>query len=60
MNLRIRERIENYRRVLAISRKPTWDEFKHTARICALGIIVIGIIGFILYLVSVLIPIFGG
>lgn len=53
-DLKIKERLENYRRVLTVSRKPTWDDYKLTAKISAVGIIVIGLVGFAIYLVSVL------
>lgn len=54
MNLDIRERLASYRRVLQVAKKPTSDEYKKVARICALGILVIGGIGFATYAVSVL------
>jgi protein translocase SEC61 complex gamma subunit len=54
MQLKIRERLENYRRVLQIAKKPDSEEFKTTAKICAIGIGIIGVIGFVLYLISVL------
>jgi len=54
MEIKIKERLENYRRVLAIARKPTMDEFKNTAKITGLGILVIGMIGFIIYIISFL------
>jgi len=57
MNLNIRETLTKYKRVLLIARKPDTDELKETARICGIGSILIGIIGFIFYLISV---VFGG
>jgi protein transport protein SEC61 subunit gamma-like protein len=53
--MKIKEKLENYIRVLKISRKPDKDEFLITAKICAIGVLVIGLIGFIFYLISVLI-----
>lgn len=50
----LKERIKNYIRILSIARKPEKDEFLSTLRICLIGIGVIGIIGFIFYLISVL------
>lgn len=55
MQLEIRKKLESYKRILQIARKPTLDEFKDTAKICAAGILVIGIIGFILYFISIMI-----
>lgn len=54
MELRIKERLENYKRVLTISKKPSIEEFKSIAKICALGMFIVGIIGFIMYVISVL------
>lgn len=34
-------------RIFVVSRKPTWEEFKRMSIIIALGMIVIGILGFI-------------
>ena len=52
MQLKIKETIENYNRVLQIARKPDNEEFTFTAKICGIGIFVVGLVGFILYLVS--------
>jgi protein transport protein SEC61 subunit gamma-like protein len=54
MNINIKERLQSYKRILQIAKKPTWDEFMDTARICAIGLLVVGIIGFVLYLIAVL------
>lgn len=51
----LKERIKNYIRILSIARKPEKDEFLSTLRIVLIGIGVIGVIGFIFYLISVLI-----
>lgn len=55
MQLKIRERLENYRRVLIVARKPDKEDYVLTARVCALGVIVVGIMGFALYLIAALI-----
>lgn len=52
--MKIKEKLESYMRILKLSRKPDKDDFLTTAKICAIGIVVIGIVGFIFYLVSVL------
>lgn len=54
MQLNIKERLENYRRVLSISKKPTMEEFKQTAKVAVLGIMFIGAVGFIFFAMSVL------
>jgi protein transport protein SEC61 subunit gamma-like protein len=56
MKLNIKEIIQNYKRVLSVSKKPEHEELMLTIRICAIGIILIGLIGFILYLLFLLIP----
>jgi protein transport protein SEC61 subunit gamma and related proteins len=41
-------------RVFKITKKPTKDEFKTISKIAGLGILVIGLIGFLVHLVNVL------
>ena len=53
-SLKIRERLANYRRVLAVSRKPSMEDYRLTAKIAAIGMIAIGLVGFVIYLISVL------
>jgi protein transport protein SEC61 subunit gamma-like protein len=50
----IRENIRKYRRVLQISRKPGKEEFLTSTKICALGIALIGFIGFVIFLAFIL------
>ena len=45
-----------YGRVLRMARKPTTDEFNQTSKITALGILVLGLIGFIIYYLMRFIP----
>jgi len=52
---KIKETLENYRRVLIVARKPTLDEFKTAAKICAIGLVLIGGVGFVVYLIAVLV-----
>lgn len=54
MKFDLKEKIAEYRRVLQVARKPSEDEYKHLVKICGLGIILIGIIGFATYAISVL------
>jgi protein transport protein SEC61 subunit gamma-like protein len=56
MDFNIIEKLRNYRRVLQIAKKPSKEDFLDTARICAIGIAVIGVMGFLLYLISVSVP----
>ncbi len=39
--------ISDARRIFVVSRKPTWDEYKRMALIIAIGIVIIGIVGYI-------------
>ncbi|UCD07324.1 MAG: protein translocase SEC61 complex subunit gamma [Candidatus Aenigmatarchaeota archaeon] len=48
--MNIKENIRKYRRVLQISRKPGKEEFLSSTKICALGIALIGFIGFVIFL----------
>lgn len=51
MNFNIKQFIERCRRVLAIATKPTKDEFKTATKITSLGLLIIGIIGFIVFII---------
>ncbi len=48
----IKERLENCKRIISILKKPDYKEFYTTARICTIGIILIGLIGFIIFLIA--------
>jgi len=48
------ETLRGYRRVLALTKRANFKEFKDVARICAVGTLIIGIIGFAMYIVSIL------
>lgn len=51
----ITQTLKQYRRVLYISRRPDRDEFLNVAKITGIGIIIIGVIGFVITLVAQLI-----
>lgn len=53
----IKAKIREYRRVLQIARKPGKDEFISSSKICAIGILVIGLIGFSIFIIFVLLGI---
>ena len=44
-----------YGRVLKMARKPTNDEYEKTAKITGLGILLIGFIGFVIYIIKQLV-----
>lgn len=54
--MNIKEILRKYRRILQISRKPGKEEFLTSTKICALGIALIGIIGFVIFLIATLLP----
>ncbi len=54
MKINIKETLKRYRRVLIVARKPDKEELKKTTKICGLGFVLIGLIGFIFYIISVL------
>ena len=47
----IKEKLENYRRVLIVARKPTVKEFEISAKVTAIGVAIVGLIGYIIYLI---------
>ncbi|HOP08721.1 MAG TPA: protein translocase SEC61 complex subunit gamma [Candidatus Methanofastidiosa archaeon] len=49
------ESLRGYRKVLKLTKKPDRKEFMQTAKICALGIVLVAIVGFVIKLVSSLI-----
>ncbi len=55
MKINIRETLTRYKRVLILARKPDSKELEDTARICGIGFFLMGTIGFIFYLISVLV-----
>ena len=44
--------IKKYLRVLQVARKPSKEEFTASAKICVLGIILIGFIGFLVFIAT--------
>ena len=44
-----------YGRVLKMARKPTNEEYEKTAKITGLGIVLIGLLGFVIYIIRELI-----
>jgi len=51
--MKIKETLDNYKRVLKICHKPSREDFSSAARICTIGMILMGMIGFLVYLVAV-------
>ena len=51
---KIRIWIMEYKRVLTVTKKPTKEEFITVVKISALGILVIGLIGFVIQMVKIM------
>ena len=49
---KIRQKLEEYLRVLKITRKPDKEEYSVSAKITGIGILLIGAIGFLIYLIA--------
>lgn len=57
--MNVQERLDKFlkdsKRVLKVARKPDKDEYFDFAKVTTLGIIVIGLIGFVIFLIAQLI-----
>jgi len=52
----IERKLGEYRRILTLTRRPTRDEFSTIAKVAAIGIVIIGVAGFLIYLAMVQAP----
>lgn len=43
--------LESWRRIFTVSKKPDWEEYKLMLKVTALGILLIGVLGFVVLLV---------
>jgi protein transport protein SEC61 subunit gamma-like protein len=61
MALKIMEKLKafiaNSRRVLVIAKKPDRKEFETMAKVTGIGILIIGIIGYVIYLIFAFVPV---
>mgnify|MGYP005858004535 CR=1 FL=1 len=48
--------VKQYIRILKLTRKPSNEEFLTISKVAGAGILIIGLLGFIIYLLMVLIP----
>jgi len=48
----ISDSLRSLGRVLRLSRKPDGDEFKMSLKICFIGLIIVGVFGFIIQLIA--------
>ncbi|MBU7032220.1 MAG: protein translocase SEC61 complex subunit gamma [Theionarchaea archaeon] len=53
--MNMKEKLGTYTRVLRLARKPDTKEYTQVAKITGMGILVIGLVGFIIKMVSQLI-----
>lgn len=49
-------RLDEYLRVLKLTRKPTREEFTVIAKVAGAGILLVGFIGFLIYLLITVLP----
>lgn len=54
MQFNIKERLENYKRIIMVVKKPNWSDYSFVAKICAIGTAIAGILGLFLYIVAIL------
>mgnify|MGYP002761241661 FL=1 len=52
----VKSKLKEYQRVLKISDKPDREEFEMAAKVTGAGMAIIGVVGFLFYLVSSLLP----
>jgi len=50
----IKEILARYRRVIMVARKPSLEELNRTARVCGFGILFMGFVAFIFYIISII------
>ena len=50
MKIDIKSKLLEWKRILQVARKPDKHEFVLSSKICTLGIVVIGVIGFAIFL----------
>ncbi|PSG98758.1 MAG: protein translocase SEC61 complex subunit gamma [Nanohaloarchaea archaeon SW_7_43_1] len=52
----LKSKLNEYKRVLKISTKPDREEFEMAAKVTGAGMLIIGLMGFIMYLIANLLP----
>ncbi|MFB6312210.1 MAG: protein translocase SEC61 complex subunit gamma [Salinirussus sp.] len=48
--------LSSYVRVLKLASTPSWQEFSQVAKIAGAGIVLVGLLGFFIFVVMVLVP----
>jgi len=49
--MRLLKTLQEYKRIIKIARKPTKEEFERTLKITGLGVLLIGLVGFIIQVI---------
>jgi len=47
----VRSKLKEYKRVFNITKKPTFEELKNIVKITGLGILAVGLIGFVIFMI---------
>jgi protein transport protein SEC61 subunit gamma-like protein len=50
---KIKNELHEYKRIFAISNKPSTEEFLSIAKVCAIGMGIIGLIGFLIQIIGI-------
>jgi protein translocase SEC61 complex gamma subunit len=58
--MNFKETVDNWKRVLQVARKPSRFEFTSTSKVCAMGLVLIGAIGFVIFILAIVACSFGG
>ncbi|MFB6199928.1 MAG: protein translocase SEC61 complex subunit gamma [Candidatus Nanohaloarchaea archaeon] len=53
----VKHKLNEYKRVLKIAKKPDREEFEMSAKITGAGMLIIGLMGFIFYMIANLVPV---
>jgi|TARA_Y100000310_G_C20700517_1_gene829345 protein transport protein SEC61 subunit gamma-like protein len=53
--MNIKEKIQSYARILRVAKKPSGMEFRAILKVTGIGILLIGVIGFLIHIASRLI-----
>jgi len=48
--------LSSYVRVLKLASTPSWEEFSQVAKIAGAGIVLVGLLGFLIYVVMFILP----
>ncbi|MEM5766369.1 MAG: protein translocase SEC61 complex subunit gamma [Candidatus Aenigmatarchaeota archaeon] len=54
MKLNIKEKLKDYIRVIKLNKTPSRSKFLETFKICIIGVAILGVIGLIIYIISII------